>query len=81
MGLRHYVEESVEEKGDARANIRINSSGSLFSPELVMALASATQLEVLKIIREMRDQKLQALLQDNEQIIQRLRPQILAQPK
>jgi Family of unknown function (DUF5677) len=73
VGLRHYVENLGEVTGDAPKNIRINSGGSLFSPELVMGLASATQLEILKIIREMRaapiDDELQALLLENGQII------------
>jgi hypothetical protein len=51
----------------------MNSSGSLFSPEFVMVLASATQLNILGIIREMRadqgDQELQDLLVENGQII------------
>ena len=72
VGLRHYVEKSGEGTG-----IRINSSGSLLSPEYVMALASATQLNILGIIREMRadpvDQELQAILLENGQIIESVR--------
>jgi hypothetical protein len=49
VGLRHYIAE-----GDTPGSVRVNPSGSLYRPELVMALASATQLEVLRIIREMR---------------------------
>src|SRR5262245_53924402 len=45
VGLRHYLEE-----GDSLGSYRINSSGSLFNPELIMALASATELEILKIV-------------------------------
>jgi Family of unknown function (DUF5677) len=72
VGLRHYLEE-----GDAPGSYRINSSGSLFSPQLVMALASATELNILLIIREMRaapdDQELQALLLEDGQIIDSVR--------
>jgi uncharacterized protein DUF5677 len=69
VGLRHYMEE-----GDAPGSYRSNSSGSLFSPELVMALASATELEILKIVKQIRadpgDEKLQILVLENGQIIE-----------
>jgi len=72
VGLQHYIAE-----GDTPGSFRVGSSGSLYSPELVMALASSTQLEVLKIIREMcetpGDQELQALLLENGQIIDSVR--------
>ena len=74
VGLRHYVEELGEVKGDAPRNIRINSGGSLLSPEFVMVLASAKQLNILGIIREMPadpvDEELQALLLEDGQIIE-----------
>lgn len=76
VGLQHYVAE-----GDTPGGSRVGPSGSLYSPELVMALASSTQLEVLKIVQEMRetpgDQKLQALLLENGQIIDSVRQQAL----
>jgi hypothetical protein len=78
VGLRHYVEELGEVKEGAPRNVRINSSGSLFSPEYVMVLASATQLNILGIIREMRadpvDQELQDLQVENGQIIESVLP-------
>ena len=74
VGLRHYLEQ-----GDAAGSYRINSSGSLFSPELVMALASATELEILKIVKQIRgdagDEKLEALALENGQIIDAVRQQ------
>lgn len=77
VGLRHYVEDLGEAKEGAPLNVRINSSGSLLSPEYVMVLASATQLNILGIIREMRadpvDQELQNLLMENGQIIESIR--------
>jgi hypothetical protein len=73
VGLRHYIEELSEVKEGSPRSFRMNSSGSLFSPEFVMVLASATQLNILGIIREMRadqgDQELQDLLVENGQII------------
>jgi hypothetical protein len=61
----------------APKSIRINASKSLFSPELVMSLASATELNILVITREMRaapdDQELQALLLEDSQIIDSVR--------
>jgi hypothetical protein len=77
VGLRHYVEELGEVKEGAARNIRISPSGSLFSPEYVMVLASATQLNIQGIIREMRadsvDQELEDLLLENGQIIESVR--------
>jgi hypothetical protein len=74
VGLRHYTVE-----GDTPGSFRVGPSGSLYSPELVLTLASSTQLEVLKIIRGMRadpvDQKLQTLLLENGQIIDTVRQQ------
>jgi hypothetical protein len=74
VGLRHYLEE-----GDAPGSYRTNSSRSLFSPELVMALAGATELETLKIVKQIRgdagDEKLEALALENGQIIDAVRQQ------
>jgi hypothetical protein len=76
VGLRHYISE-----GDTPGSVRVAPHGSLYSPELVMALASSTQLEALKIIREMRaeadpvDQELQALVLEDGQIIDSVRQQ------
>jgi hypothetical protein len=68
VGLRHYTVE-----GDAPGSLRVCPNGSLYSPEMVMALASSTELEILSIIREMRadpvDQEFQDLLLEDEQII------------
>jgi hypothetical protein len=79
VGLRNYFEELDEVKGEVPGNIRINSGRSLLSAEFVMALASATQLEIVSIIRAMRsapaDQELQALLMENGQIIDSVRQQ------
>jgi hypothetical protein len=74
IGLRRYVVED-----DMPESSRVGPSESLYSPELVMALASSTQLELLKIVREMRadpaDQELEALLLENGQIIDSVREQ------
>jgi hypothetical protein len=71
VGLRHYIVE-----GDTPGSFRVGPSGSLYSPELVMVLASSTQLEILKIIREMRqdsfDQELHVLEQESGEIIRRV---------
>jgi hypothetical protein len=73
VGLRHYIEE-----GSSPGSVRINSSGSLLSPEFVMVLASSTQLEIFRIMREIRDDgiqdaDLQRLLLENGQIIDTVR--------
>lgn len=73
VGLRHYIEE-----GTSPGSVRINSSGSLLSPEFVMVLASSTQLEIFRIMREIRDDgiqdpDLQRLLLENGQIIDTVR--------
>jgi hypothetical protein len=71
IGLRHYFEET------APGNLTISPKGSLYPADLVMALASSTQLEILKIVRELRedpmDADLQPLLLENGQIIDSIR--------
>jgi hypothetical protein len=67
IGLRHFVVEGPD-------GVLINSNSGLFSPELVMALACATQLEILNIIREMRkdrndQKKFESLVLENGEII------------
>ena len=72
VGLRHYVVE-----GDMPGSFRLNPSGSLYNPELLMALASSTQLEIIKIIREIRadpvDEEFQTLQLENGRIIYSVR--------
>jgi hypothetical protein len=67
LGLRHYFQEA------GPGNLFIKSDGSLYSAELVMALASATLLEILNFVRDLRgdriDAELQSLLMEHENII------------